>query len=1146
MPTRIGFQNPVSIRLKNQFLNNKTTLTKKYIYQKTSIVKQSISLKPKIIGLLLCWLCFACGERQDSKVEGDKVFKRLSSKETGITFKNELQEKEGFDIFRYRNFYNGGGVGIADFDNDGLADIYLTSNMGNNQLYHNLGNWKFEEIGEKADIIGTKAWATGVSIADVDADGWLDIYVSNAGDVEGGNRENELFINNHNLTFTERAAEFGLNDKGFSTHAAFFDFDKDGDLDCYVLNNSYRPAASLGYRNLRNERDEFGGHKLYKNDDGHFADISEQAGIFGSVIGFGLGVTVGDINQDGWPDMYISNDLYERDYLYINNQKGGFDEEIEKYMGHISMFSMGADMADLNNDGYPEVFSTDMLPHDDARLKTLISFETYDTYQLRLKNGYYHQFMRNMLHLNTRNGKFIEVGELAGVSSTDWSWGALIADFNNDQHKEIFVSNGIFKDVTNQDFVEYFSTSGQIKAALEGKSVDYKHFVEQMPSNKLSNYLFEQQSNLKYDNRVTQFGLDEPGFSNGAAYGDLDNDDDLDLVVNNVNQELFVYNNQTREQTTNHQLSLTFKGYKKNIFGLGTIVKAFVGNQILAFEHMPIRGFQSSMDYKMIIGLGSITTVDSLTIEWPDQKIEVMKSIKTDQKIIADHVNAKAQPFKSTLQKPLFHLINDQDIKHIENKFNDFDRDRLQYHMLSTQGPAFTFADLNSDGLDDIFIGGSVGTPGKILLQNVSGRFAEIDNRIFDADSLSEDTGAAFFDADGDGDFDLYVATGGSEYTGKSEYFLDRLYLNTGSTSNPVFKKSVAAIPTMYQSGSCVRPADFDKDGDLDLFVGTRHIPGQYGIPCDQFLLVNDGKGMFQDASTQLAPSLKALGMVADASWSDYDGDGLLDLIIVGEWMPVIVLKNTGKKLELVKNVLGLEKSNGWWNVIQGANLDGDQDIDFIVGNNGLNSKFKPTIQSPISLYVNDFDRNGSQEPVFAFIQNGREYPMALRQDMIKQMSSLRKKFVLYKDYADKPLSDIFDKELIDHAIQSKFYQAQTSILLNNGQSGFDLRPLPIEAQVAPVFGIATLDLNGDKHLDIILGGNLYAVKPEAGRYDAMHELVLLGNSEGNVKAVYSKEAGFDLEGEVRHIAVLNGRGKKLVAFVFNNNASKIYSLNFE
>jgi hypothetical protein len=1098
---------------------------------------------------LFAFLCLltACAapENKTTAVPENALFQRLPVSTTGISFENTLTISEDFDVFRYRNFYNGGGVALADFNNDGLADVFLTSNMGDNKLFLNKGNWKFEDITTKAGVKGTKAWSTGVSIADVNSDGLLDIYVCNAGDINGANRENELFINKGDLTFSEQSEAYGLADRGFSTHAAFFDFDKDGDLDCYVLNNSYRPVSSLGYRNLRHVRDEFGGHKLYRNDNGHFTDISEQAGIFGSVIGFGLGVTVGDVNQDNWPDLYISNDFYERDYLYINNKKGGFTESLEKYMGHISMFSMGADLADLTNDGYPEIFSTDMLPEDDYRLKTLSSFETYDVYQLRLKNDYYHQFMRNMLHLNNRNGSFSEIGQMAQVDATDWSWGALIADFDNDLYKEIFVCNGIYKDVTNQDFVEFLGSSEQMRAAIEGKKIDFRDFVNRMPSVKLSNHMFKKGERWNYSNVSAAWGLAEPSFSNGAAYGDLDNDGDLDLIVNNVNQELFVYSNQSREKNGNHYLALTFRGEGKNYFGLGANVKAYVADQIVAADNMPIRGFQSSMDYKMIIGLGKQNIIDSLQVTWPDGKTEMRKGVKTDQLITLSYTNAVIPTTTRTITPSTWiSEMKDSTIRHKENEYNDFDRDRLLYHMLSTQGPALAVADVNKDGADDFYLGGSVGNPGKLFLQR-SGKFFESASDVFTTDTRADDTDAAFFDADSDGDLDLYVVSGGSENLAQSLPLLDRFYENLGVKNGAPFLKRkmehdyppftrvevVSDLPMwikMETSTSLLERVDFPHTMDC--------------------LPISFCSSMMEVVTSQMPlyrslPQLRKLGMVTDAVWFDFDGNEFPDLALVGEWMPVTVFSNDGKQLKKVENIPGLQNSEGLWNRIKAADLDQDGDTDFVLGNLGLNSRLRASVENPLLLKVNDFDQNGSVEPIFAFRKNGKEYPLALRQDIVKQMSSLKKKFIYYKDYADKSLADLFEPRLLERAENLAIYQTHTSVLINKGNKSFELKPLPEEAQVAPVYGIAIEDLNGDAIPDIILGGNLFAIKPEIGRYDALRGLVLQGDGKGSFKAISPQLSGINITGEVRHIGMIKTKNKKMLAFVRNNDAIKFYTI---
>jgi hypothetical protein len=1102
----------------------------------------------RIVLLLLLISAWACDNSSTKPPQNEAaLFLRLSADDTGLAFENKLTVQQDFDVFRYRNFYNGGGVAIGDINNDGLPDIYLTSNMAENKLFLNKGNWKFEDITKSAGIGGTKVWSTGVSMADVNNDGWLDIYVCNSGDLNGNHRENELFINNKDLTFSDQAVQYGLADNGFSTHAVFFDYDKDDDLDCYVLNNSFRPVSSLGYRNLRNERDEAGGDKLFRNENGHFKNVSEEAGIFGSVIGFGLGVTVGDINRDTWPDIYVSNDFYERDYLYINNQDGTFSDRLPEFMGHLSMFSMGADLADINNDGFPDIFTTDMLPSDDYRLKTVSSFEAYDVYQVRLKNDYYHQFMRNMLQVNNKDGTFSEVGQLAGVDASDWSWGGLIADFNNDLNKDIFVCNGIYRDVINQDFVEYLGNDENMKAAMRGEKIDFNKFVDQMPSVKLSNYMFSNTGNGKFTNVAAEWGLAEPSFSNGAAYGDIDNDGDIDLLVNNVNQELFVYKNLASEQQQNNFIAAKFIGTAGNHFGIGATVMVYVQGQVLYYENMPMRGFQSSMDFKMTLGVGQNKIIDSIYITWPDKKIEKLKSINVNQTLIFDHKNAREQAIRNEEigQSPFLSEVPHNEVRHVENFFNEFDRDRLLYHMQSTNGPAFAVADLNQDGMDDFYLGGSVNNPGSIYLQVADEKFEKHQADMFARAVEADDVDAAFFDFDNDKDLDLYVMSGGTENSSLGIPFLDRLYENTGlKNGKPTFVLTSGKLPAIYQSGSCVRPADVDRDGDLDLFIGNLVLPSYYGLPCEQTLLINDGQGNFKDLTNDMAPQFKKLGMVTDAQWFDYDGNGFSDLIIVGEWMPITIFSNDGKKLTKIENIAGLEKSEGWWNSITTSDLDGDGDTDFILGNLGQNSRIRPTLESPISLYVNDFDQNGSIEPIFAFQKNGVEYPLALRPEIIKQMSSLKKQFLYYKDYANKSVRDIFDSKLLDKATHLTFYEPNSLLLLNHQERGFERKILPLQAQYAPVYAAVMYDLNQDSKDDLLLGGNLFSVKPEIGRYDALHGLVLLGDKQGNFVPVNSLASGLKIQGEVRHIAFIQTRKRKLMAFVRNNDTMKFYKMN--
>jgi hypothetical protein len=1078
-----------------------------------------------------------CGKEKQLKEKKSDLFNLLSSEETGISFKNALSDVQDFDVFRYRNFYNGGGVGIGDINNDGLADVFFTSNMGDNKLYLNKGNWKFEDITSKAKVAGTKMWSTGVAMADVNGDGLLDIYVCNSGNINGDNRENELFINNGDLTFTEKAKEFGLADKGFTTHAVFFDFDKDGDLDCYILNNSFRPIGTLGYRNLRDQRDPLGGHKLMQNNNGHYEDISEKAGIYGSVIGFGLGVTVGDVNNDNWPDMYISNDFYERDYLYINQHDGTFSEELEKYMGHLSMFSMGADMADIDNDGNLDIFSTDMLPDDDGRLKQLTAFETYDIYQQRLSTGYYHQFMRNMLQLNRGDNSFVEVGQMAGVDATDWSWGALMADFNNDGNKEILVCNGIFRDVTDQDYIEYMGSDENIKQAFEGKKIDFSKFVNGMSSTPLRNYLFQRDTLLHFKDISDEWGLSQPTFSNGAAYGDLDNDGDLDLVINNLNMESFVYRNEMEKIKPANSISINFNGEKSNRFGVGSKVKVYSEGKLSYSEHMPMRGFQSSMDYKMTIGVGKSKKIDSLIIIWPNDKVQVKRNIDVNQKILVNQFDAVDIPVrKDSKIIPLLKELKLSPFKHKENNYIDFNRERLIFSMLSTEGPALAIGDINNDGLDDLFVGGAKGQSSSLIMQSRNGDFNQLIIPAFLTDSASEDVDAIFFDADNDKDLDLYVVTGGTEFSNQSSELKDHLYINKSIGGKIDFVKS-DDLPSISQVGSCVAASDIDHDGDVDLFVGTRVIAGYYGLSPSQYILINDGKGKFTNETDKWCKELSNLGMVTDAQWSDLDKDGWEDLIIVGEWMPLTIFKNEKQKLNLVVK----ENDSGWWNTLHIDDFNGDGRVDLVLGNLGWNSRFRPSKDNPIKLFVSDFDGNGSTDPIYTYHRDGKDFPYALRQDIIKQIPSLKKKFLYFKDYAGKNIEDIFSKDQLSKATLLNFQDPSSSILLNKGDFNFIKKNLPWQAQVSPIYSFESLDFNNDGKLDLIAGGNLFGVKPEIGRYDGLEGLLMLGDGNGGFTPLDSKTSGIKLSGEIRKLGLLKSANGKLIAFGRNNESLKIF-----
>lgn len=1081
---------------------------------------------------------------------GEQLFTLLPSSYTGVRFENRLKETGELNVFTYRNFYNGGGVALGDLTGNGLPDLMLTSNQGANRLYLNEGEYRFREVTDEAGVAGKGFWATGVTFVDINGDGRLDIYVAYAGDVEGGRRANELYLNqglngNGVPTFVEAAAEWGIADEGYSTHAVFFDYDRDGLLDLYLVNNSFRAVNSFGLRNIRHERHAAGGDKLYRNVGGRFVDASDEAGIFGSEIGFGLGVAVADVNRDGWPDIYVTNDFFERDYLYLNNGDGTFEEVLDQQMPYLSYFSMGLDIADIDNDGWPDIYTTDMLPEDDRRLKTTASFDGWDIYQAKLKNDYHHQFMRNMLQLNNGNGTFSDIGQLAGVAATDWSWSALLADFDQDGYKDIHVTNGMPRDLTSQDYIAFLADDRTISSAIQSKQVDFLALTEAMSSTPVPNYAFRNNGDLTFSNAGAEWGLNTAGFSNGAAYADLNGDGALDLVVNNINQEVSIYRNNARALTGNRYLQLQLEGEGHNRFGIGAKVTLRSGDRVFYQELMPSRGFQSSVDYVLTFGIGDLDLIESVTVEWPDGRGSVLEKVAANQRLTIAQTGTTETPRQEPDHPaPLFTDVTDRvalGFVHRENVFVDFDRERFIPKLLSTEGPFLAVADVNGDGLTDVFIGGAKDQSGQLLVQQRDGRFVSTSQAVLQQDSVSEDLGAVFFDATGNGHLDLYVVSGGSEFSDLASPLQDRLYLNDGRGN---FRKAEDHLPTMMTSGSRVVALDFDGDGHTDLFVGGRVAPGRYGLDPASVLLRNDGRGRFTDVTAQVAPDLARIGMVTDALWQDVDGDGRPDLVVVGEWMPIAIFRNMGRgKLERM-DVPGLEKSHGWWNRIVAGDFTGDGRVDFVVGNLGLNTRLRAAADEPATMYVKDFNRNGFVEQIVSYYNNGASYPLVLRDDLIKSLSFLKTRFLKYADYAERSVTDIFTPEALADAVLKEAHTFATTLVRNNGDGSFTLVPLPTEAQFAPVYGILASDLDGDGKLDLLLAGNFDGVKPEIGRMSASYGLFLRGDGKGDFAPVRAAQSGFLVPGQARDIQRIRTQEGELYVVARNNDRPLVFRAN--
>jgi hypothetical protein len=1070
----------------------------------------------------------------------ETLFGRLPSSVTGIHFENTLTPNDSLNILEYVYYFNGGGVAIGDINNDGLQDIFFSGNQVSSRLYLNLGNLKFKDITETAGV-GTDRWMTGIAMADVNGDGWLDIYVCSAGSPKSSQRTNRLFVNNGNATFTELAHHWGLDYNGYSTQAAFFDYDKDGDLDMYLLNHDHQ-VRSLNDPKVKSvDGKAMSADRLFRNNGyAKFTDVSQEAGI--TVEGYGLGISVSDINNDGWPDLYVSNDFAFNDMLYINQRDGTFKNEIRQYLRYQSFNAMGNDIADINNDGFVDIMVADMLPEDNKRLKSMMMPYTYDKFKIALQMGYEPQYMRNTLQVNNGDGSFSEIGQLAGVHNTDWSWGPLLADYDNDGYKDLFITNGYLKDMTDLDFIVYRRRNMMFK---KGDEADKALFdaIDKLWGAKTVNYIFRNNGDLTFDNLSEKWGFTEPSFSNGAAYGDLDNDGDLDLVVNNINGEAAVHQNKS-EREKNHYLQIVLKGSPGNRKGYGAKVWLRTADGKEQFlEQSPYRGFMSTAGDVLHFGLGSDAVTTSLKIVWPDGRYQQLNPVQADQRIALDYNDALAPPagdskevsvekiFENITQSAGIHYV------HRDDEYEDFRDEPLIPHKFSQCGPKLATGDMNGDGLEDIFIGGSANHPGGFFRQLPDGKFTPFK---LQGDSTYEDQEVLFFDADQDKDLDLYVVSGGFEFAVGSKFYQHRLYRNDGKGN---FQPDTAALPGLRTSGSSVSAADIDKDGDLDLFVGGRVIPAQYPLPPASFILRND-HGKFTDVTSSTNESLSSIGMVTASVWSDIDGDTWPDLILVGEWMPVTVFKNQRGKLINITKASGLADHTGWWNSLKAVDADRDGDMDLIAGNLGLNTPYKASSQEPLSVYAKDFDKNGSIDPIMFYYNHGKRYPTATRDDLVDQASFLRGRFKTYKQYGETTFENFFVKGELEGAYSLQATYMESSYIENVGNGTFKIKALPKEAQFSPVFGIETGDFNKDGHLDILLAGNSYTTHIHTGRYDASYGLLLTGDGHGNFKARPANQSGFFVRGQVTDLKRFSGRGDaKMVVVGVNSDSLRVFRL---
>ena len=1052
----------------------------------------------------------------------------LPSQQTGITFNNAITESETINHIYYNQIYSGSGVAIGDLNNDGLPDIYFGGNQVKDKLYLNKGGLKFQDISETSKISRSSGWTWGVTMADVNADGYLDIYVCRNGEsMNPTDRKNQLFINNKDLTFTESGIKYGLADKGFSSQAVFFDMDNDGDLDMYLVNQIPDSRLFKRYKNIPKERYQLYKDKLYKNEGGTFKEVSKDIGLADGFT-YGLSVSASDLNNDGWTDLYVSNDYDEPDFMYYNNGDGTFENVILDKIKHISRFSMGTDTGDINNDGSIDLLTLDMASEDHYRSKTNMRSMNAQEFKEMIDKGDHHQYMFNTLQLNNGSGSFSDIANIAGIAKTDWSWAGLLADLDNDGYKDIIISNGVKKDVRNNDFLT------GLYEELKTDSKDFYKMSKLAPSNPLSNYIYKNINGYEFENVTKEWGFDLPSFSHGLSYADLDNDGDLDIVTNNMGSEASIYKN----NSNGNYLKVEFEGSAKNTFGYGAKVIVYNKDKIQLAENSVTRGYFSSKEPNLFFGLGKEKTVDSLKVIWPDRKVQVYHNLKVNKTLTAKHAKAKSPKAKDLNSKTLFTNINAQDIglnfTHVENEFDDFSEEVLLPHKLSNNGPFSATSDVNNDGLDDIFIGGAANQAGVLYLQTKEGVFQKSNSTPWEIDRLSEDLGALFFDVDMDGDTDLYVASGGSEFKSGNHLLKDRIYINDGYGN---FIKNTKALPNIFESSQAVKASDIDKDGDLDLFVGTRLIAGKYTFPASSYLLLNEN-GIFKEVQNTLAPDLKQIGMVTDAVFSDIDQDGDEDLLVVGEWMEITVLENTNGSF--IKNSKGFglsDTTRGFWWSITVSDTDNDGDDDYILGNLGKNNKFKATKEHPFKVYTNDFDGNGTNDVVLAKFYKDDYVPMRGKECTTQQMPYVGEKFKDFHSFASSKLIDILPKETVENAVVYEISSFKSVILINDN-GVLNSRPLPIEAQISPIKCTVVEDFNNDGFKDLFVIGNHYGVEVETVRYDAGYGAIFLGDGANNFKFLPPNSSGIFSPSDSRFITPFRTAKNEKIYMVTNNNDS--------